>query len=587
MSSPHQHHQHKLGLALFACLQNALVGGLVFGWASIDRTMLHASPEEGGADLTLYETTQLFASASCTAMMASLFLGPLLDAYGPRACLAVSHLLVVVGCGGFALSSQLWQFTLAVVLIAFGGPGIGLGIIHNVNLFPRNQFLAVSCLAGSITLSFTMLAILEVLWEDYRVSFRILFGGYSAIVALSMLATLVVSPDEPYELEIDEEDDSDEDGLLQGSFDSQEIVHPSLEQEYVEATIQTYAHHHQHHFLMTDQSLNSTLRRRDDDMEDDVDYENPDIGFRRQHSHTSSRRQYQKSHSFYESQEAIQSGNEAVVKLMSLKDQPFRVQLQSPTFARAVLIFVITSFSANFTIASLNTELEDLDHFTIVQQHNLSQQFTWLLSLGMLYAVLVGWLMDRVGLEVCTILTLLLGQLSTLLMMIASLDCVSETNAYTILLIGFALYSLFRQFLFPVFLAYITARLGFKYFGILSGIGFALSGAAQWFLADLVAVVHHGWNGAGSSWWVGFHIFQIVLLGVLMIIPIVDHRDVQRREVQMQDALRKLSVAPMDKRPTSNASTPATTATSATHLWNERQQLNGRDAEYGSSLANT
>ena len=116
---------HRFSLSLFACLQNALVGGIVFGWASIDRTMLKAPEEEGGANLTPSETTLLFTVASSTASLAPLFLGPLLDAYGPRACLVASHLFVVLGCGGFSLSRDLWEFALSVILIAFGGPGIG------------------------------------------------------------------------------------------------------------------------------------------------------------------------------------------------------------------------------------------------------------------------------------------------------------------------------------------------------------------------------------------------------------------------------------------------------------------------------
>lgn len=568
-------------MAFFAGLQNALVGGIVFGWASVDRTILRASLEDGGANLTPKETTQLFASASCTAMMASLFLGPLLDAYGPRTCLAVSHFLVVIGCLGFALSYQLWHFSLSVALIAFGGPGIGLSVIHNANLFPKQMFLAVSCLAGSITLSFTVLAILEALWEHLHINFRVLFGGYSCIVALSMIATLIISPDEPYESEPDEEGgnvDSLERCPLLSSFDYPEALHPSLEQEYVQATIQTYAHHHQHHFLMTDQSLNSTLRRQEDTVEEDIEYEDPSMGHQRHHSPS---HRYQKSQSFYQSQEAVQSGNEVVVKLISLKDQPFRVQLQSPTFCRAVLIFVVASFLANFTIASLNTELEDLHKFAWLQQHYLSQQFTWLLSLGMVYAIFVGWLMDHAGLEVCTLITLLLGQLSTLLMMLGSLDFVSQNYAYSITILGYALYSLFRQFLYPVFLAYITARLGFKYFGLLSGIGFAISGAAQWFMAKLVALVHNGWKGSGSGW-IDFHIFQIAILGVLMIIPIADHREVKIREKQMQDALNNLAETVSSKRPSSNYSTPATDETPTKHVCNERQQMDGIESNYGS-----
>jgi nitrate/nitrite transporter NarK len=150
LSSSASQHQpsNRFALTLFACLQNALVGGIVFGWASIDRTMLAASHENGGANLTSDQTTMLFTYASSTAMLASLILGPILDAFGPRTCLAVSHVLVALGCGGFALSTAAWHFSLSVICIAFGGPGVGLSIIHNANLFPNNQFMVVSILTS-------------------------------------------------------------------------------------------------------------------------------------------------------------------------------------------------------------------------------------------------------------------------------------------------------------------------------------------------------------------------------------------------------------------------------------------------------
>jgi MFS family permease len=261
---------------------------------------------------------------------------------------------------------------------------------------------------------------------------------------------------------------------------------------------------------------------------------------------------------------------------MSLKDQSFYVQLTSPTFARAVLIFVTISFLANFTIASLNTELDDLPKFTLPEKHSLSQQFTCLLSLGMLYAVLVGWLMDKVGLEICTLLTLLLGELSTLLILVGAFFMDNSNYDYSIMITGFCLYSLFRQFLFPVFLAYITARLGFKYFGILSGIGFAISGVAQWTMAALVQLIHC--SDTEDHWWLQFHILQILILAVLMAIPIADHKEIQTRESQMEQLLQQ----PKTQRSPGSPATGATSTSVSPLLLKEQQQKRGE--EYGSLL---
>lgn len=556
--------KRRVFLAVFACAQNALIGGIVFGWASIDRTMLKATENEGGADLAPSQTTQLFTYASSTSMLSTLFLGPLLDAYGPRICLMVSQTLVLIGCACFSRAEYFWQFIVGVFLMAFGGPGMGISIIHVANLFAKNQFLAVSCLSGSVTLSFTILAVLNAIWEAYQTSFRALFGGYCVIIMASMVGTLICSPDDPYELDESSGDDADLD---------EEEYHPSLEREYIEATIQTYGHHHKDHFLLTDESLNGNLRIGDIKHADD---ETTQEEFERR------RRLFLKRHSFFQSEKALQSGDEAVARLVSWKDQSFYVQVTSPTFTRAIVVFVATSFLANFTIASLTTELEDLSgRFTPLEQHSLSQQFTWLLSLGMFYAVLVGWLMDNIGLEICTLLTLLLGQVSTLLMLIAGFF-MSKLDDYTTMIVGFCLYSLFRQFLFPVFLAYITARLGFKYFGILSGIGFALSGMAQWFMATLVQFVHHSGD---SRWWMGFHIFQISILAVLMIIPIVDHKEIQTRQAQMDLALEQWSLTRSNKSPPQSTSSTATTAANTSPLWRDHQR--SRYSEYDSLLQST
>jgi hypothetical protein len=70
--------------------------------------------------------------------------------------------------------------------MAFGGPGMGIGIIHVANLFPKNQFLAVSCLSGSVTLSFSVLAVLEAIWERSsmggNITFRSLFASYCIVI---------------------------------------------------------------------------------------------------------------------------------------------------------------------------------------------------------------------------------------------------------------------------------------------------------------------------------------------------------------------------------------------------------------------
>ncbi|CAB9499631.1 Major Facilitator Superfamily [Seminavis robusta] len=494
-------------LVLFACLQNALAGGLAFGWASIDRTMLIASQEQGGAGLTPMETTKIFSWASSVAMLSSLAMGLVLDRFGPRTASVLCNLLVGTGCYLFSMARSFEAIAIATCMIAFGGPGISSSIVHVANLFPQNQFLMLSILCGSVTFSFSVLAVFGDLWERYNWGFRVLFGGYVVVIALSTLGSFRMWPDVPFESE-------DSDAHLSNNNKSQAIEegHPLLgpvspEQEFVEATLS----HHQ----LVEEPLNSGLRQQ---------------------------LAYGRTQSYDQSAGAFESGQEyATATLVSLKDQPFWNQFLSQTYVRNLLIFVTSSFFVNFTIASISTELADQQVFSIETQHDLARSFTLIMSGGLVASIFVGWLMDRVGLETCTIVSLVLGQTSLLLRIVG--------QSYNSMLFGYVLYTLFRQFLFPVFIACLTAKLGFKYFGFLSGIGFALSGIAQFSMASLVHFLSgdchlqkgpiYATQPCSHGSWNLFHILQIAMLASLTIIPILDRREAARQQ-ERHDSIVKI-----------------------------------------------
>ena len=103
------------------------------------------------------------------------------------------------------------------------------------------------------------------------------------------------------------------------------------------------------------------------------------------------------------------------------------------------------------------------------------------------------------------------------------------------MIISFCLYTLFRAFLYPVFIASLTSRLGFKYFGVLLGIGFAVSGLFQLLMAplnDLVAGDCHliaspdpsGGDDCFEGLWISLHLLQLSSLLGLMVVPYLDHR---------------------------------------------------------------
>ena len=195
---------------------------------------------------------------------------------------------------------------------------------------------------------------------------------------------------------------------------------------------------------------------------------------------------------------------------------------------------------------SLCFKLADLNEFSSSVQHELARDFTFIMSLGLIGSILVGWLIDRIGLECCTSLTLFLGQVQMLLSFFFS-------DRRSMMVVGFWIYTLFRQFLFPVYISSLTTRLGFKYFGVLLGIGFFVGGLTQLFLATLDEAVQGDCHEGGSQddmtscnhgGWKQLHIVQFVILGVLLLIPIQDYRDKLERQRQMSEILNETPPSP-------------------------------------------
>lgn len=487
----------RVSLALFACLQNALVGGVIYGWASIAGTLLVASIEDGGANLSLQDSTKIFSIASSLSMVSCLFLGLVLDHLGPRICSVLSNVIVAIGCQIVSLATSKSQYAWGLCLIAFGGPGIPTSIVHVTNLFPKQKFFVMSVINGSISLSFSVLALFEWLWAQYGIGIHTLFGWYTIVVMASTLASLLFWPNTPFEdKEVDDET---------ATFNDATTVmneHLTPEHEFVEATTK--------HLHLTEQPLNSLLREAGHNLE--------------------------RSKSFIYSRKALAKGHN---ELVSLKDQTFWNQVLNGMYVRNLLLFVATSFFANFYVASITTELADGNHFPNEHQHRLERDCTYAMSwLGLVGSMLAGLLMDNLGLELCTAFTLMLGQLHALMLVIWS-------DSFGVLLISFVIYTMFRQFLFPVFIATLTARLGYKYFGILAGIGFAVSGIAQfpmeWIVqalqGDCHEMVDRGVSGCSHGWWEQWHLLQVALFSLLLFVPLIDYKEDQRTQTRVSHLL--------------------------------------------------
>jgi Major Facilitator Superfamily len=326
---PPQSYKPRWALVLLALVQNALFGGVLYGWASVDRTLLVASDEAGGAGLAPEQATHAFAVASASSMLATLVLGAVLDAHGPRACSVVSHAAIAAGFALFAFAAQ-WQHcaVAGASLMAFGGPGIQVSVVHISNLFPNRQFFVLSGLTGSMSLSFSVLSIFDFLWETYGVaggmSVRRMFGGYAVLAVASLVASCLVWPDESFPPPPSKP-------ILDPQHHQRA---PTAEEEYVEAVT---AHSH----LVMEQPLQSYLRHNDGGEEEEEE--------------EAEMSRLMRKPSYLESSAALSEGGDP--HLVSLKDQPFVRQLSSPQYLWSVLAFLVACFLANFYVASFSTEV--------------------------------------------------------------------------------------------------------------------------------------------------------------------------------------------------------------------------------------
>ena len=430
---------YKLGILGFAILQNGLLQGLIYGWASIDQTLLVASYKDGGTQLNKHETFVLFTISSCLAMISPLLLGFVLDYYGPKKCSLVSCCIVAIGCyivsmtgagggddddehddgDGDGLSSSLsssnsdtnsdssshyCSFLLFIVgfgCIGFGGPGIMSSIVHISNLFINYENFIMSILSGSTALSFSIFTLFDYLYEHYAIGYKTLFGYYVYVATIMGILSYFLYPNEPYEKydpelddnDNDEDDENDEDYKEKGEEGGRDDEHrPLIVESTVTEEVQTskaeqptidlnklrheeyqdgqhhidhddhhehhphlqHHHHHHHHHIIHPFHASTISKRPTITVEQSfTSYLRSDSNFKMIH----------RTESFKQSQWAYTKG---YTQLMSLKDQPFMVQLCSGIYLRALLVFISTSYWANVYVLSLSTEVRKNDSILCV-----------------------------------------------------------------------------------------------------------------------------------------------------------------------------------------------------------------------------
>ena len=215
-------------LVCFAMVQITLGAGLIVGWPGIAGSMLVEPMATGGAGLTLDQTTQLYSLAAAVNYVAPLFLGLVLDNFGPRACSFLANAIVAVGLTIFSTAETFSTFSVGICFVAFGGPSVQQSLLHIGNMFGERRFFVMGMVAESITLSFAVLPLLDIAWENLPGdgSFRVLFAGLASLVVCSSVGSLLLWPDAPYEIFKSKVSEEGADAVL---LVGEEMVKPAID----------------------------------------------------------------------------------------------------------------------------------------------------------------------------------------------------------------------------------------------------------------------------------------------------------------------------------------------------------------------
>jgi MFS family permease len=153
-------------------------------------------------------------------------------------------------------------------------------------------------------------------------------------------------------------------------------------------------------------------------------------------------------------------------------------------------------------------------------------------------APLSGYLLDSVGFIPTAFITISLGVLEMLLLLVAG-------DSEAIMIASFVCYAVFRAFLFPYFFASLSRKIGFRFFGMLTGIGFSLSGFSQLAIAP-VATLFEGTcheedgldtNSCDHGSWSLAHWAEIATLCLLLMIPIFDWLTESKKKKEKESKL--------------------------------------------------
>jgi len=203
---------------VLACCQNILCAGCIFGWSAISESLL---PDViRGPGLDSYSIQRIFIYSVMLNCSTVVLQGFVMDWLGPRVCNVFSLLLAAFGnllCGVSTPSNSSLYFLIGIASLSIAGAGVQISVFHISNRFPDAKGTVTSIITGCFNVSTGVFLIFNKIWQA-GVSYQMIFICYSILCFTFAILGAVIFPGHLYD-SVDELENS-----MDSGFDRSRIV---------------------------------------------------------------------------------------------------------------------------------------------------------------------------------------------------------------------------------------------------------------------------------------------------------------------------------------------------------------------------
>lgn len=438
---------------IWACFLNVLMGGVVYGFASLIY-VLEASEDEGGMSMSPQYAQLCFAVAISFSCISPILMSTFIEGFGPRVTAIACTFIFSVGSLIFGVSDihRFGLFIPGLCLMAFAGPGIHGSSHYCVHNFPTRKGFVNTALSMSFHASFVVFYILqEIWWHRLRSGgsgdSRALFCYYAFACLLTTVPSMFIIPDSV----IPNRGLSRSRGGSNSSFGSFENGVAELDDRMLQES-----NHSKGSSVMDPFSGGESKPLV-------MDIPLNDLGKGAVGASLS-----------MGSLSSVVSGEHTEVHYDKYRSLSLSEKLASPVFRRLAIFFAIATTWVNFYIGTVDISLGDSAILPYKEQHDYAIIFSVVLAGGCFVVPLVGYCMDvDQGMMGVPFTSLILSVLSLLW------ACTVLIENEAVILPSFACYSFFRVFLYIFTFAYVQDVFGPAYSDVLMGVLFLVSGVAN------------------------------------------------------------------------------------------------------------